>query len=240
MTTYVDAAERRAVARAPELSGAVLDGRYELHELIGEGSFGRVYRGRDRRLARPVAVKVIKPWWAEDPAWARAFEREAQLLASLSHDGIVAVYDVGDGAGGPLPGQRARRRRQPRPPAGRAGRCRRPRRRAVALELCRALGRAHAGRVVHRDVKPENVLLAARRPGQGGRLRDRPARGIDHRGAGGHDRRHAALHGPRAGARRPGHPRHRRLRRGRRPVRDARRAARRSPAARRSSSRCAT
>ena len=54
---------------APDLSGRALDGRYELHAVIGEGTFGRVYRGRDRRLARGVAVKVIKPWWAEDPDW---------------------------------------------------------------------------------------------------------------------------------------------------------------------------
>ena len=81
--------------RAPDLSGVALDGRYELHAVIGEGAFGRVYRGRDRRLARPVAVKVIKPWWAEDPEWVRSFEREAQLLASVSDPGIVQIYDVG-------------------------------------------------------------------------------------------------------------------------------------------------
>jgi len=72
------------VAVVPDLSGCALDGRYELHSLIGEGAFGRVYRGHDRRLSRPVAVKVIKPWWSEDPRWARRFEREAQLLARLA------------------------------------------------------------------------------------------------------------------------------------------------------------
>src|SRR5256885_7532992 len=81
--------------QAPDLIGLALDGRYELHALIGEGTFGRVYRGRDRRLARPVAVKVIKPWWAEDPDWVRTFEREAQLLASVSDPGFVQIYDVG-------------------------------------------------------------------------------------------------------------------------------------------------
>src|SRR5947209_16970273 len=152
MTTYVDPAERPIVARAPERSGAVLDGRYELRELIGEGSFGRVFRGHDRRLARPVAVKVIKPWWAEDPQWARAFEREAQLLASLSHDGIVAVYDVGAAPEGLylvselVEGGSLARRLGDGPLTPEAARI-------VSLELCRALGRAHAQRIVHRDVK---------------------------------------------------------------------------------------
>ncbi len=81
--------------RAPDLSGAALDGRYELHTVIGEGAFGRVYLGLDRRLARRVAVKVIKPWWAEDPDWVRSFEREAQLLASMNDPGIVQIFDVG-------------------------------------------------------------------------------------------------------------------------------------------------
>ena len=63
------------VPYAPDLVGCALDGRYELRELIGEGTFGRVYRGYDRRLARSVAIKVIKPWWAEDPDWVDTFGR---------------------------------------------------------------------------------------------------------------------------------------------------------------------
>jgi serine/threonine-protein kinase len=80
---------------APDLAGSALDGRYELHELIGEGTFGRVYRGLDRRLRRPVAVKVIKPWWSDDPDWAERFEREAQLLARVSDPAIVQIFDAG-------------------------------------------------------------------------------------------------------------------------------------------------
>jgi hypothetical protein len=147
---------------APDLVGCALDGRYELHELIGEGTFGRVYRGYDRRLAREVAIKVIKPWWAEDPEWAGSFGREAQLLARISDPGIVQIYDVGhaeeglyyvtelvDGEslagrlrrGGPLPVWEA---------------C------AIAERLCRALEHAHAEQIVHRDIKPANVLLSRR------------------------------------------------------------------------------
>src|SRR5580693_2994183 len=86
---------------APDLVGSALDARYELHALIGEGTFRRVYRGFDRRLARPIAVKVIKPWWAEDSAWVERFQREAQMLARVSDPGIVQIYDIGHAEEGP-------------------------------------------------------------------------------------------------------------------------------------------
>jgi eukaryotic-like serine/threonine-protein kinase len=150
-----------AIPRVPDLSGLALDGRYELHAVIGEGTFGRVYRGHDRRLARPVAIKVIKPWWTEDPNWVRRFEREAQLTARVSDPHIVQIFDVGhaeeglyyvaelvDGASvaarlrdGPLPAWEA---------------C------DIAEQLSRALGSAHAQRVVHGDIKPANVLISSR------------------------------------------------------------------------------
>ncbi len=144
--------------RAPDLSGLALDGRYELHAIIGEGSFGRVYRGRDRRLARWVAVKVIKPWWAEDPEWAVSFEREAQLLASISDPGIIQIFDVGAAAEGLyyvaelVDGESLASRL-------RSGRIAPAEAREIALQLAAALARAHSQRVVHRDVKPANVLI---------------------------------------------------------------------------------
>ena len=141
-----------------ELDGRVLDGRYELRGVIGEGSFGRVYRGRDRRLARPVAVKVIKPWWAEDGASIERFQDEAQLLARVNDPGIVQIYDFGHTRNGPyyvaelVEGEsleeRLRRGPVPAPEAAR-----------IAEQLCGALGSAHARGVVHCDVKPANVLL---------------------------------------------------------------------------------
>jgi serine/threonine-protein kinase len=144
---------------APDLSGHALDHRYELRAILGEGTFGRVYDGFDRRLARPVAVKVIKPWWAEDPEWVATFERETRLLARLSDPGIIRIYDVGHAPQGLyyvselVDGQSlaARLRRGPLPP-GEAG--------EIAAQLCRALAGAHAQRIVHRDVKPANILLS--------------------------------------------------------------------------------
>ncbi len=141
-----------------ELDGRVLDGRYELRGIIGEGSFGRVYRGRDRRLERSVAVKVIKPWWAEDGASIERFQHEAQLLARVNDPGIVQIYDFGHTRDGPyyvaelVEGESLELRLRRGPvPAAEAGR--------IAEQLCDALGSAHAEGVVHCDVKPANVLL---------------------------------------------------------------------------------
>ncbi len=145
---------------APDLSGRALEDRYELHAVIGEGAFGRVYRGWDRRLERPVAIKLIKPWWAEDPDWAGNFEREARLLARISHPGIVEIFDVGHADEGLyyvselVDGESLAKRlaRGPFTPWQAA---------AVAEQLCTALARAHAERVIHRDVKPANILISS-------------------------------------------------------------------------------
>ena len=147
------------MALAPDLCGTVLDERYELEALIGEGAFGRVYRGRDRRLHRAVAVKVIKPWWAEDPDWASGFTREARLLAAINDPGIVAIHDIGHGREGPyyvselVEGENLAVRL-------RAGVIGASEARSIAVGLCRGLAAAHALGIIHRDVKPANVLLA--------------------------------------------------------------------------------
>ena len=144
--------------RAPDLAGRALDGRYELQQLLGEGAFGRVYRGRDRRLGRQVAVKVIKPWWAEDSAWVERFQREARMLARVHDPGVVQIYDIGNAEEGPyyvaelVEGESLadRLQRGALPPE---------QARAIGHRLCLALASAHREGVVHCDVKPANVLL---------------------------------------------------------------------------------
>src|SRR5437764_7235537 len=144
--------------RAPDLVGCALDDRYELLAPIGEGAFGWVYEGRDRRLARAVAVKVIKPWWAGDGEWVQRFEREAQMLARVNDPGIVQIFDFGHADQGPyyvaelVPGESlAERLRRETLPVAEA--------RRIGEELARALGSAHARGVVHCDIKPANVLI---------------------------------------------------------------------------------
>jgi hypothetical protein len=150
------------VPHAPDLVGCALDDRYELHELIGEGTFGRVYRGYDRRLAREVAIKVIKPWWAEDPEWADSFGREAQLLARISDPGIVQIYDVGHAEEGLYYVTELVEGESLAGLLRRGGRLAPERACEIAEQLCRALERAHAEQIVHRDIKPANVLLSRR------------------------------------------------------------------------------
>ncbi len=147
-----------SMPQTPDLAGHALDGRYELHEVLGEGAFGRVYQGIDRRLGRTVAVKVIKPWWAEDSVWVERFQREARLLASVNDPGVVQIFDIGHAEEGPyyvaelVTGESLadRLRRGPLPVE---------QARTIAERLCRALGSAHRQGVLHCDVKPANVLL---------------------------------------------------------------------------------
>src|SRR5204862_8312080 len=125
---------------------------YELHAVIGEGSFGRVYRGRDRRLGRLVAVKVIKPWWADDPEWVSSFQREAQLLASVNGAGIVQIFDVGSAPEGLyyvaelVDGESLATRLGNRGLSVSEAH-------DIAEQLAWALAQAHQQHVVHRDVK---------------------------------------------------------------------------------------
>jgi serine/threonine-protein kinase len=142
------------------MTGDLVAGRYELEELVGSGGMSSVYRAHDRLLERNVALKILHPQFGEDGEYVERFRREAQLVAQLSsHPHIVTVIDRGEDDGrqfivfehvdgenlkellertGPLPARRAAE---------------------LGAEIADALGFAHEHGLVHRDVKPQNVLL---------------------------------------------------------------------------------
>ena len=139
--------------------GELIAERYELEELVGTGGMSSVYRAHDRLLERDVALKVLHQEFTADTDYVERFRREARSVAQLSHPNIVTVIDRGEQDGrqyivfeyvkgenlkalvqrvGPLPEEEAVR---------------------LALQIARALGFAHDNGLVHRDVKPQNVLL---------------------------------------------------------------------------------
>ncbi|WP_433798311.1 protein kinase domain-containing protein [Actinomycetospora sp. CA-084318] len=147
---------------APGTARTVLDGRYRVGEVIARGGMSTVHRGTDLRLDRPVAVKIMDPSLALDPVFVRRFEREARAAARLSHPGIVAVHDQGRHADGTIflvlelvEGGTLRDvlREQVRLAPATAL--------TVVEQVLAALSVAHRAGMVHRDVKPENVLVAA-------------------------------------------------------------------------------
>ena len=138
--------------------------RYELGPVIGRGGMAEVRSGRDNRLERPVAVKLLRPELAHQPEVRARFETEARLAARLSHPNVVAVYDSGEVKGVPfivmerLPGDTLHDRLG-------AGPMRPDDVSDLAAQVLSALETAHAAGVLHRDIKPGNILAGG--PGQG-------------------------------------------------------------------------
>ncbi|CAA9328154.1 MAG: Serine/threonine-protein kinase PknB [uncultured Frankineae bacterium] len=138
----------------------LLGGRYQVGELIGTGGMADVRRGRDIRLGREVAVKVLRPDLARDPSFQARFRREAQAAASLNVPSIVSVYDTGeDPSGIPYIVMEHVEGRTLRHVLQEEGRLLPQRALELTAEICGALEVAHSAGIVHRDVKPANVML---------------------------------------------------------------------------------
>ena len=135
-------------------------GPYEVLSVVGAGGMAEVYRARDNRIGREIALKVVNESLASSPDLARRFEQEARIAGSLNHPNIVALYDVGGHDGAPyfvtelLEGESLRQR---------MARGRVPMATALdwGIQLAHGLAAAHRRGVVHRDVKPENVFITS-------------------------------------------------------------------------------
>src|SRR5579872_1309938 len=135
-----------------------LVGHYRVLEKIGAGGMGEVFRARDERLARDVALKLIRPASSNNPDHLRRFEQEARAAAALNHPNILAIYDVGLDGKSPyivselLEGKTLRNRLSEGriPPQQAAG---------YALQIVQGLTAAHSRHIVHRDLKPENLFI---------------------------------------------------------------------------------
>src|SRR5246500_826055 len=133
-------------------------GHYRVLEKIGSGGMGEVFRARDERLGRDVALKLIRPASSDNPDHLRRFEQEARAAAALNHPNIVAIYDVGFEGTTPyivaelLEGKTLRQRLIEGPiPVRQAA--------EYALQIAQGMSAAHARSIVHRDLKPENLFL---------------------------------------------------------------------------------
>jgi len=133
-------------------------GPYEIQALLGAGGMGEVYRGRDTRLGRDVALKVIAPRLAGDPAFRRRFELEARAASALNHQAIITIYDVGETDGRSwiamewVEGRTLRQALADGPLALKDAS-------SITRQVAEGLAVAHAKGIVHRDLKPENVML---------------------------------------------------------------------------------
>src|SRR5579864_6622936 len=133
-------------------------GHYRVLEKIGQGGMGEVFRARDERLGRDVAVKIIRSSLTDRADHLRRFEQEARAAAALNHPNIVAIYDVGSAADSPyivselLQGKTLRERLTEGPISVTQAT-------DFALQIARGLVAAHDRRIVHRHLKPDNLFL---------------------------------------------------------------------------------
>src|SRR5580700_9849218 len=139
------------------ISGAKL-GPYEIQAPLGAGGMGEVYRARDSRLSRDVALKILPASLARDPERLHRFEQESRAVAALNHPSILAIYDVGQSDGSPwlvtelLEGESLRDLLDRGPL---------PQRKVIqyGVQIADGLAAAHDKGIIHRDLKPENLFI---------------------------------------------------------------------------------
>ncbi|MFD0592168.1 serine/threonine-protein kinase [Catellatospora coxensis] len=151
--------ERRGARQVMHSPGALLGGRYRLEGRIGAGGMGEVWRATDTVLGRVVAVKTVLPALLDDPGFVRRFLAEARAMAGVRHRGVVTIHDYhGDGGGAYLVMEYVEGEPLSQTLA-RQGRLTVEATLAVVAQIAEALQAVHDGRIVHRDVKPGNLLV---------------------------------------------------------------------------------
>ena len=150
-----------ATVNADELLGKVLDGRYRIDSVLGYGGFGMVFRGVQTSIQRPIAIKTLRPHLAMEPTFFERFKREAETASRLRHPNIITIFDFGRTSEGLcyfvmelLEGESLRER------VRRVGPMTLREAAAVIEQVALGVGHAHHHNVIHRDLKPHNIMLS--------------------------------------------------------------------------------
>ena len=151
--------EHRIDSKGNLKPGLLLAGRYEIRERLGTGGMGSVYRARDRELDRSVAIKVVRPELAEQSDILRRFKQELILARQVTHKNVIRIFDLGDDSGIKfitmeyIEGQSLKSMMDER------GKMSYPESAGIVQQVCLALEAAHTEGVVHRDLKPHNIMV---------------------------------------------------------------------------------
>ena len=140
--------------------GIVLGKRYAVLSKIGAGGMADVYKGRDQMLNRYVAIKVLKKQYKEDENFVRKFRSEAQAAAGLIHPNIVNVYDVGEDRGLNYMVMELVEGITLKEYIERKGRLSHKETISIAIQMCSGIGAAHASGIIHRDIKPQTIIIS--------------------------------------------------------------------------------
>ena len=143
------------------MSNKLLAGRYELIEKIGEGGMAVVYKGKDRLLNRYVAIKILSPEYTKDEQFIESFRRESQAAAGLSHPNIVGVYDVGKEGNIHFIVMELIDGKTLSEVIKEKGRLEYKEAINITLQVASALSLAHKNQIIHRDIKPHNILITS-------------------------------------------------------------------------------
>src|SRR5437899_7896255 len=148
-----------AAAKGQLKPGSVLAERYEILQLLGQGGMGAVYKARDKELDRVVALKLIRSEFAKNPEILRRFKQELILARQVTHKNVIRIYDLGQADGIKFITMDFVEGRDLRQLLVEKGKFPPEQAARIMLQICRALEAAHTEGVIHRDLKPQNIML---------------------------------------------------------------------------------